>query len=48
VHDECAAGSPYFARGVVFALIAFFLTAFLETSDVFRRIDYRVTDTHSR
>ncbi len=39
---------PYFARSALFALLAFLLTAFLETSDVFRRVDYDLTDTHSR
>ena len=41
-------GLPYFARCAMFALVAFLLTAFLETSDVFRRIDYDITDMHSR
>ncbi len=39
---------PYFVRSAVFALMAFLLTALLETSDVFRRMDYDLTDTHSR
>ncbi|MEQ1772728.1 MAG: CHASE2 domain-containing protein [Burkholderiales bacterium] len=39
---------PYLVRSMVFAVLAFFLTAFVETSDVFRRIDYDMTDTHIR
>lgn len=39
---------PYAMRCVVFALTAFLLTAFLETSDVFRSIDYDMADTHNR
>lgn len=39
---------PYFVRSALFALMAFVLAAFLETSDVFRRVDYDLTDTHVR
>jgi signal transduction histidine kinase/ActR/RegA family two-component response regulator len=39
---------PYFVRCAVFAAVALLLTAVLETSDVFRRIDYDIADTHSR
>ena len=38
---------PYFTRSAVFALFALGLTAFLEASDVFRRIDSDLTITNS-
>ena len=41
-------GWSYWQRALLFALIAFLITALFETSDVFRRIDFDLSDTHSR
>ena len=39
---------PHWPRALLFALLAFLLTAIFETSDVFKQVDFDLTDTHSR
>ncbi len=38
----------YWQRALLFALAAFLITAVFETSDVFRRFDYDLSDAHRR
>ena len=38
----------YWSRALLFALIAFFITAIVERVDVFRSVDYDLSDAHGR
>ncbi len=38
----------HWPRALLFELLAFLLTAIFETSDVFKQVDFDLTDTHSR